>query len=188
MSKSYKNILTILILSLFFFGCSKAHVEKEKYVIVKIPPAYDKSLSSEENFYRFKHFLYPQTPIPNPIPKGLPNYDGLLSVILEEDGQIKLNTELNGNIQNTNPLIQRLKGIFQDRKEYGVFEVNSNKVVKAVGIDAPHSAKFGDVMKVINAVDESKAEPMVLMIDGNPLNAIFENMNVEDIQNNDTEN
>lgn len=168
------KFLLLLLFSIFFLGCSKTQIEKEKYIIVKIPPAVDKSLSREENFWRFKHFLFPQEPIPNPIPEGLPNYDALLFVNLEKDGQIKLNSETNGNLESTGILTRRLNEIFRERKENNVFEVNSNKVVKAVGIQAPLSAKYGDVIKVISAVKESKAEPIVLLIDGYPLKEIFE--------------
>ncbi len=172
MNKSYNKILVTLLLSIYFLGCSKTQIEKVEYIIIKVPPILDKSLSKEENFWRFHHFLFPQEPIPNPIPKGLPNYDALLYITLEKNGDIKINSEINGNIQNTEILSQKLKRIFQERKENNVFEPNSHKVVKAVGIQAPLSTKYGDVLKVLSAIKKSGAEPMVLLIDGYPIKAI----------------
>ncbi len=173
MNKSYSKSLAIILLSISFLGCSKTPVKEEEYIIVKVPPIVDKSLSTEENFWRFNHFLFPQEPIPNPIPKGLPNYDALLFVTLEKNGNIKINSEINGNIQNTDILSQRLKEIFREGKENNVFEANSTKIVKAVGVQAPVSTKYGDVLKLLNAIKESGAEPIVLLIDGYPIETII---------------
>lgn len=139
--------------------------EAKEIIVVKIPPLYDKKLSPEENYWHFQHFLFPQVEIPNPIPKGLPNDDGLLYLSLENGGQLKLNSEDEGNISDTKFLTERLRTIFQNREKNGVYEPYNWKVVKAIGIRATSSTKYYDVLKAVDAVKQSGADPIVLLFD-----------------------
>ena len=65
-------------------------------------------------------------------------------------------------------MLEELKEIFTYREKSGVFEENSNKVVKAVIVKVPRSVKYGNVLKIIDAVKSSGADPTVLQIDDLP--------------------
>jgi biopolymer transport protein ExbD len=163
--------LFYIFLVLIFAGwlaCSKAPQVEQSIIIVKVPLVPDKTLSQEEIYWRSQKLLFPQIEIPNPIPEGLPNDDSLFLVSLEKDGKIKLNSEVIGSLDNPEILRQTLKQIFQQRTENGVFEPNSNKIAKAVAIKAPLSMKYGDFLKIAEAVKESGAEPIVLQVDELP--------------------
>lgn len=169
---NYKFII-LIIFSCLFVSCLKTQRTEQTIIIVKIPPIYNDKLSRGENFYRFTHFLYPQEEIPNPIPKGLPNYDSLLHILVDEKGKITINSQDVGNISNTKVLQDKLTKLFQERKEIGAYEPNSRKVVKAVGIKADSSTKFGDFMKVLEAIKRSDAEPIVLLFDNDALTKAY---------------
>ena len=95
----------------------------------------------------------------------LPNGDAFLVVSLEKDGKLKINQEFYGTLENTTNLLEKLTQIFTQRENLGVFEENSNKVVKAVIVKAPRSEKYGNVVKIIDVVKSSGADPIVLQID-----------------------
>lgn len=91
-----------------------------------------------------------------------------LIVSLENDKKLKINSQEFGNLDDTTPLSERLSIMFTEREIEGIFEPNSNKILKAVIIKAPLSAKYGDVAKVIDAVKSSGADPIILQIDDLP--------------------
>ncbi len=144
-------------------SCSQGRLVEQNVIIVKIPPIYDKNLTEEENYWRFRHFLFPQEEIPNPVPKGLPNDDSLLYVSLDENGRLKINSQGVGDVSETEFLTERLAVIFKERENNKVYESESQKIVKAVGIKAADSICYGDFVKVIEAVKQSGAEPIVLL-------------------------
>lgn len=162
------KITYILILTcLLYIGCSpKQQTEEinEKVIFVKIPPVRDEKLSNEERQWQFRKFLFPQTKIPNPIPKGLWNDDSLLYITLDENKSVKINTTTICNLAEIENLQTELTEIFQNRAKNGVFEESSNKVSKAVLIIAPDSAKYGEVFELIEAVEKSGADPIILKI------------------------
>lgn len=160
---NYKLILVIVCC--LILSCSESQRIEQTVIIVKVPPIYDDQLSQEENFWRFQHFLFPQIEIPNPISKGLPNDDSLLFVSLEETGKLKLNSEEEGEISDTSHLEKRLRMVFQEREMNGVYEPGNWKVVKAVGIGAANSTRYGDLMKLIDTVKQSGADPIVLLFE-----------------------
>ncbi len=167
------NFMAILLFVLFimiFFSIYAAMepLFHQTRFLVKVPLPVDKNLSSEEQFWRNKSSLFPQTEIPRPIPKGLPNDDTFLVVLLEKTGKIKINSEKTAEITNTKQLTDKLGVIFAYRKEMGVFEENSREPVRAVIVKSPRSEKYGNVVKVIDAVKESGADPIVLQIDDLP--------------------
>ena len=155
----------LIIICCLLLSCSDIHQTEENVIVVKVPPIYDEKLSREENYYRFQHFLFPQLEIPNPIPKGLPNDDSILFVTLDENGKIQLNSQGTGNISNTNSLTIRLVEIFREREINGMYEPENWKIVKAVGIKTAHSIKYSDFIKVVDAVKQSRADPIVLLFD-----------------------
>lgn len=102
--------------------------------------------------------------------------DNALVVALEPDYSLRLNTESGlGTTEDTEKLIERLKRVFEERKENGVLAENIDStdnsmademIEKTVFIKAPREADYGSVAKVIDAVKLSGANPISLQIDG----------------------
>jgi len=159
------GFVMVLILTKNNASISVSEEVSTKTVLVKIPPIPNKNFTDAERFWQFQKFLYPQTEVPNPIPESIPNSCGLLYVSIESDGKLKINSEHNGSLENTEILRQRLQGIFRERSENGVYEEGSDKIVKAVLIKASLSLNYGDVFKIAEVVKESGAEPIVLQTD-----------------------
>ncbi len=59
----------------------------------------------------------------------------------------------------------QLSEIFKERDTNGVFREGTNEVEKTVFIKSPRSVKYGDVVKVIDAVKLAGAQPIGLQID-----------------------
>ncbi|MCU1290904.1 MAG: Biopolymer transport protein [Acidobacteria bacterium] len=98
-----------------------------------------------------------------------------LVVELEPDSSLRLNREKDlGTADDSEKLVEKLKRIFKEREENGVyaenFAANNNSaagqmIEKTVFIKAPRSADYGSVAKVIDAVKVSGANPISLQID-----------------------
>lgn len=88
-----------------------------------------------------------------------------LVVTVERDLALKLNNDEMGNVTDTSNLSSRLSQIFKDRENNGVFREGTNEVEKTIFIKAPRSVKYGDVVKVIDAVKVAGAQPIGLQID-----------------------
>ena len=155
----------LIIIFCFLISCSAEKPVEQTVIIVKVPSVFDGKLSREEKFWRYQHFLFPQIKIPDPIPKGFPNDDSLFSISIDEGGIVKLNSYEIGSVSETTVLTERLTEFFQEREKRGVYEPESWKVVKAVGIYTAPSIKYGDFMKVVEAVKRSGADPIVLLFD-----------------------
>lgn len=78
---------------------------------------------------------------------------------------LKLNSEELGNVTDTSQLENRLKQVFEQRKNEGVLRDGTNEVEKTLFIKAPRSVKYGDVVKVIDGVKGAGAQPIGLQID-----------------------
>jgi biopolymer transport protein ExbD len=94
-----------------------------------------------------------------------PNPLTLVVAINKADMKITLNNEERGNVSDTEPLTNRLTEIFRDRTAQGVFRDGTNEVEKTVFIKSPRSVRYGDVVKVIDAVKMAGAQPIGLQID-----------------------
>lgn len=70
-----------------------------------------------------------------------------------------------GSFQNTAPLKEKLKVVFNDREKYGVLRAGTNEVEKTVFFKAPLSVKFSDVIKLIQSIAETGAAPIGLQIE-----------------------
>ena len=164
------NLVAILFFLLFIVVLTSYYAAdgprfRQTSFLVRIPPPISEELPAHERFWRFQKFLFPQTEIPENVPESIPNFCGLFIISLEKDDSLKINTEKCGSLSDTEPLTSRLREIFEDRERNGVFEENSKKTVKAVMLKAPRSAKYGDVTKIVDALKESGADPIVLQID-----------------------
>jgi len=94
-----------------------------------------------------------------------PNPLTLVVAIDRATGAIRLNTEAAGDVSDASPLTAKLNEIFSIREQNRVVKEGTNEVEKTVFIKAPTSIKYGDVVKVIDAVKMAKAQPIGLQID-----------------------
>jgi biopolymer transport protein ExbD len=100
-----------------------------------------------------------------------------LVVSIAPDLSIKLNQDSLGSVNETTPLSQRLLQVFQQRKEQRAYKVGmetradlkeDDRIEKTVFVKAPRAAKYGDVVKVIDAIKGAGANPVGLQVDDLP--------------------
>lgn len=87
-----------------------------------------------------------------------------LVVDIDKDGKIRLNKE---EMADPGAVGAKLSEVFNERTRNGVFREGSttNEIEKTVFIKAPKSIKYGEVVRVIDAVKGSGASPIGLQID-----------------------
>jgi biopolymer transport protein ExbD len=88
-----------------------------------------------------------------------------LVVSIDKSGALRLNMDSMGDVTNTETLINKLTEIFKDRESNGVFREGTNEVEKTVFIKASQSLKYGDVVKVIDALKQAGTQPVGIQID-----------------------
>jgi biopolymer transport protein ExbD len=100
-----------------------------------------------------------------------------LVVSISNDLQLKLNADPIGSVNDTSPLSQRLAQLFQQRKETRAYKPGmetradvpeADRIEKTVFVKAPRSLKYGDVVKVIDAIKGAGASPVGLQVDDLP--------------------
>jgi len=100
-----------------------------------------------------------------------------LVVSISPDLQIKLNQDSMGSVNDTAVLAQKLVLTFQQRKEQRAYKVGmetrsdvkeDDRIEKTVFVKAPRAAKYGDVVKVIDAIKGAGASPVGLQVDDLP--------------------
>jgi biopolymer transport protein ExbD len=100
-----------------------------------------------------------------------------LVVSIASDLSIKLNQDNMGSVNDTAPLAQRLAGVFQQRKDQRAYKVGmetaanvteEDRIEKTVFVKAPRALKYGDVVKVIDAIKGAGANPVGLQVDDLP--------------------
>jgi biopolymer transport protein ExbD len=100
-----------------------------------------------------------------------------LVVTISTDLQLKLNQDSMGSVNDTAALSGKLVQVFQLRKEQHAYkpgmEARSDlpedqKIEKTVFVKAPRSLKYGDVVKVIDAIKGAGANPVGLQVDDLP--------------------
>ncbi|MDQ2746050.1 MAG: biopolymer transporter ExbD [Acidobacteriota bacterium] len=94
-----------------------------------------------------------------------PNPLTLVVGINSADKKVTLNNEPAGDVSNAGDLTTRLTAIFKDREANGVLREGTNEVEKTVFIKSPRSMKYGEVVRVIDAVKQAGAQPIGLQID-----------------------
>ena len=87
-----------------------------------------------------------------------------LRVDIMKDSTLQLNQEPIGTIDNTSRLSTTLAALFQERESKGEKNLAGN-IEKTVFIKAPESFKYGEVVKVIDAVKGAGATPVGLQVD-----------------------
>jgi biopolymer transport protein ExbD len=100
-----------------------------------------------------------------------------LVVTIAPDLSIKLNADNLGSVNDTTPLAQKLLITFQQRKEQRAYKVGmearsdvkeDDRIEKTVFVKAPRATKYGDVVKVIDAIKGAGASPVGLQVDDLP--------------------
>jgi biopolymer transport protein ExbD len=94
-----------------------------------------------------------------------PNPLTLVVAISKETKGITLNNDPFGDVSDTEKLGNRLKEIFKERENNGVFREGTNEVEKTIFIKSPKAIRYGDVVKVIDAAKAAGASPVGLQID-----------------------
>lgn len=97
-----------------------------------------------------------------------PNPLTLVVGINKSDMRITLNNEPAGDVSDTTPLTAQLENIFKQRENNLVFREGTNEVEKTVFIKSPRSIKYGDVVRVIDAVKLAGSDRIGLQIDDLP--------------------
>jgi biopolymer transport protein ExbD len=100
-----------------------------------------------------------------------------LVVAIGSDLQIKLNETDMGSVNEPEVLAARLSQVFQQRKESRAYKPGmetrpdvpeDERIEKTVFVKAPRSLKYGDVVKVIDAIKGAGASPVGLQVDDLP--------------------
>ena len=100
-----------------------------------------------------------------------------LVVTISNDLQLKLNQDSMGSVNDTSALSQKLIQVFQQRKDQRAYkpgmESQTNlpedqRIEKTVFVKAPRSLKYGEVVKVIDAIKGAGATPVGLQVDDLP--------------------
>lgn len=107
----------------------------------------------------------PAEPKPEDQTIAKPNPLTLVVAVNKSDMKLTLNNQETGDVSNAGDLTSKLKEIFDGRDANGVFREGTNEVEKTVFIKSPRSVKYGDVVKVIDAVKMAGAQPIGLQID-----------------------
>lgn len=94
-----------------------------------------------------------------------PNPLTLVVAINRETRAVTLNNESAGTVDDTTALTAQLSEIFKARESNGVFREGTNEVEKTIFIKSPKLAKYGDVVRVIDAAKLAGAAPIGLQID-----------------------
>ena len=88
-----------------------------------------------------------------------------LRVDISKDLKTQLNGQDIGSVNDTSQLSRTLVDIFQQRKERNQVNPATGELYKTVFIKAPKSVKYGEVVKVIDAVKGAGAQPVGLQVD-----------------------
>ena len=94
-----------------------------------------------------------------------PNPLTLVVSINQATRQITLNNEAAGTVDEPEALTNQLLEIFKQREANDVRSEVTNQIEKTIFIKSPTSIKYGDVVRVIDAVKLSGAQPIGLQID-----------------------
>jgi biopolymer transport protein ExbD len=106
----------------------------------------------------------PTEPDPNMMKELKPNPLTLV-VTITPDSKLKLNEDEMGAASDPAPLASRLAALFQQRKAERAFRPGTEEVEKTVFIKAPRSMKYGEVVRVIDAIKGAGASPVGLQVD-----------------------
>ncbi len=88
-----------------------------------------------------------------------------LVAAVDKDGKLSINNEPKGAMPDASRIETTLKEIFKERENNGVFREGTNEVEKTIHIKASRSTKYGDFIKLVEAVKTAGAQPIGIQID-----------------------
>ena len=100
-----------------------------------------------------------------------------LVVSIAPDLSIKLNQDSLGSVNDPSVLAQKLALTFAQRKEQRAYKIGmetrtdlkeEDRIEKTVFVKAPRSLRYGEVVKVIDAIKGAGANPVGLQVDDLP--------------------
>jgi len=100
-----------------------------------------------------------------------------LVVTITQDLQLKLNADSMGSVNDPSALAGKLQQTFQLRKEQHAYKTGmetattvpeDQRIEKTVFVKAPRALKYGEVVKVIDAIKGAGASPVGLQVDDLP--------------------
>ncbi len=91
-----------------------------------------------------------------------------LVVTIGNDLKLRLNEDNMGSVNDTSPLAAKLNSVFQQRTEQHAYRSGTEEVEKTVFVKAPRSLKYGDVVKVIDAIKGAGSDRVGLQVDDLP--------------------
>jgi biopolymer transport protein ExbD len=100
-----------------------------------------------------------------------------LVVTISQDLQLMLNKDQMGSVNDPSTLAAKLQQTFQLRKEQHAYKTGmetatnipeDQRIEKTVFVKAPRALKYGDVVKVIDAIKGAGASPVGLQVDDLP--------------------
>ncbi len=94
-----------------------------------------------------------------------PNPLTLVVAVNKDTKGITLNNDAFGDVTDTEKLQNKLREVFTQREQQGTLREGTNEVEKTVFIKSPKSVRYGDVVKVIDAVKTAGASPIGLQVD-----------------------
>ncbi|MEP6850521.1 MAG: biopolymer transporter ExbD [Acidobacteriota bacterium] len=162
---SYENVLQV------FDAIRKADVDRVGLVVVGEKTADDPYQIASVRF---------EVRLPGPIEKtaSLRPNPLILLAKLENEGKLSLNNEDMGMVSDHNRgpadvgtvgdisrLENKLRQVFKAREMNGVFREGTNEIEKTVFLQASKSTKYGDFIKLVEAVKGSGAEPIGIQFD-----------------------
>jgi biopolymer transport protein ExbD len=101
----------------------------------------------------------------------------VVTIGMPPDFQLKLNQDVMGSVNDPSALAAKLQQTFQLRKEQHAYKVGmetatnipeDQRIEKTVFVKAPRALKYGDVVKVIDAIKGAGASPVGLQVDDLP--------------------
>jgi biopolymer transport protein ExbD len=119
----------------------------------------------------------PAAPDPNEDLSNLRPNPLTLVVTIDPNLTLKLNQDAIGSINDLSALSERLQQIFKSRLEQHAYKLGaetltnvpeSERVEKTLTIKAPRRMRYGEVVKVVDAVKGAGASPIVLQLDDLP--------------------
>ncbi|MBS1796816.1 MAG: biopolymer transporter ExbD [Acidobacteria bacterium] len=108
----------------------------------------------------------PEKPDPAATPPK-PNPNTLIA-FLKPDGKLALNQDGMGTISDPGKLTAKLAEIFKYRENNGIFREGTNEIEKTVFLKPAGECKYGDFVKLVEAVRTAGAEPIGIQFDDLP--------------------
>jgi biopolymer transport protein ExbD len=163
--------ITTLAVGIYFVSWYISQQKIESAFVVKIQKAYGERLSADE-IKKVEKDICRNTDLFFDRRYSFFSFDAhLVQVSIEKSGKVFGTAYMRFDLReiyDIESLKSHLKPLFKEREEFPVREICSDKIMKTVLLKSSRSIKYGEVVKVIDALKSSGAEPTVLQIDDLP--------------------